>query len=265
LNLQESHKSSHKRPNYLLHIQLCPDDIDDPPIIRTLSCPASATFETLHKAIQIAFGWASTHTYDFVVKDPTYDLELDQPDAETVIKRLMSRQQAQRGGPAPDPGMRQFILRIVEKQPEGPMAMFGAVDRMHVYHRQHPNTIEKLSYQMRLHTIFEDPAYNGHEIGYCYDFGDSWNHAIRVIGRPDTTDWVWCTGGEGHGCAEDAGSTPGWNALKEAYAASRPNKEQKEKMEWFETKASNRDPRGLRGNRVREWDMTEVNDFLSDL
>ena len=67
-----SHKISCKRPNYILEFHLCPDHISDPPVKRTLSCPAEATFAKLHIALQSAFGWATTHLYEFAVRGPNY-------------------------------------------------------------------------------------------------------------------------------------------------------------------------------------------------
>ncbi|MCJ1229175.1 hypothetical protein MMC12_005840 [Toensbergia leucococca] len=37
--------------------------------MRTLSCPRSTTFDTLHLAIQIAFGWANCHLHQFYITD----------------------------------------------------------------------------------------------------------------------------------------------------------------------------------------------------
>jgi hypothetical protein len=71
-NHWQLHKADCKRPNYLIKFHLCPDDIVDPPVWRKLSCPAIATFYTLHYALQIAFGWTHNHAYDFKVKDPQY-------------------------------------------------------------------------------------------------------------------------------------------------------------------------------------------------
>lgn len=51
-----------------------PEHIKDPSVKRTLSCPAESTFEELHMALQDAFGLASTHSYDFAVVDPSFDL-----------------------------------------------------------------------------------------------------------------------------------------------------------------------------------------------
>ncbi|KAK3375625.1 hypothetical protein B0T24DRAFT_488424, partial [Lasiosphaeria ovina] len=67
-----AHKTSCKRRNYIVRIQLAPDDIVDPPVERTVSCPADAPFYALHLALQIIFGWATTHSFDFAVRDPAY-------------------------------------------------------------------------------------------------------------------------------------------------------------------------------------------------
>lgn len=53
--------------HYLICIFL--HDIDNPIITRTLSIPKTKTFHKFHEAIQIAFGWASTHLYKFNVME----------------------------------------------------------------------------------------------------------------------------------------------------------------------------------------------------
>lgn len=65
-----AHKAHCKAQNYILKIDLDPENITNPYVSRTLSCPASVTFEALHSALQVAFGWSTTHTYDFKIKDP---------------------------------------------------------------------------------------------------------------------------------------------------------------------------------------------------
>jgi len=52
-------------PNYILRIEVK----YDPVVWRTLSVPTTITFEKLHFAIQIAFGWANAHLYQFLVLD----------------------------------------------------------------------------------------------------------------------------------------------------------------------------------------------------
>ena len=60
-------KPSCPRPNYILRVQLHPREITNPPIERTISCPANATFYKLHGALQVAFGWSSSHLHHFTV------------------------------------------------------------------------------------------------------------------------------------------------------------------------------------------------------
>ncbi|KAH6982378.1 mynd domain-containing protein, partial [Ilyonectria destructans] len=67
-----SHKRACVRPNYIVKFHLAPGQITNPPVTRTLSCPAHAVFYVLHLALQTAFGWATTHSFDFAVVDPDY-------------------------------------------------------------------------------------------------------------------------------------------------------------------------------------------------
>lgn len=58
----------------VLHDQVPPPPgrITDPAVVRTLSCPADAPFYALRLALQTAFGWSTTHSFDFAVTDPAY-------------------------------------------------------------------------------------------------------------------------------------------------------------------------------------------------
>lgn len=71
--------------------------------------------------------------------------------------------------------------------------------------------------------------------------------------------------GEGRGVAEDVGSRQGWESLKKAYAEQLPNRDQSEKMHWYEHQASNRNPRGLDDREAWSWNKEKVNTQLSKL
>ncbi|KAK7741904.1 hypothetical protein SLS62_010881 [Diatrype stigma] len=101
------------------------------------------------------------------------------------------------------------------------------------------------------------------QILYTYDFGDNWEHHLTITGRAEAKREFTCLDGSGHYVAEDAGGTKGWEELKAAYRAARPDEHQRERREWFEKTASNRDPAGLGGNRAAEWDREQVNRDLS--
>jgi hypothetical protein len=218
---------------------------------RTLSCPASASFLELHYALQAAFGWSTTHTFDFKIKDPAAP-----PPPELDVFQYIERMKAGIGqGPPVDVGPRQNFLRIV--QDSAPYA----VDGVHNGARVHPQTPELMPSRVKLGKVLDQ--YPGAPIEYEYDFGDRWEHQIAVVGREPATDVFVCTDGEGHGVAEDVGGVFGWQALKAAYRARNPDQEQREKMEFFERQASNRDTRGLRDGRDRIWDRHGVNFKLS--
>lgn len=247
-----NHKLDCQAQNYILEVKLCPEDIVDPAVTRTLSCPAPATFEELHEVLQVAFGWASTHTFDFLIKDPNAA-----PPREMTFEDYMAKLQASFGqGPAQDPGPRQNFLRIKQYEEE-PMGSGVAVDLMHAGLRVHPETPEIVASKIKLGKVLEQ--YKGSPIQYQYDFGDHWDHEITVIGRAAATDVFICTSGEGHGVAEDVGGSRAWQDLKAAYRTQRPSKDQKEKMNWFENQASNSDSYGLGNGRDRIFDREGIN------
>ena len=70
-----THKKSCSRPNYILEVQLDPYYIRDPPVNRTLSCPANATFFKFHQALQMAFGWSGVHVFEFTASNPDFKPE----------------------------------------------------------------------------------------------------------------------------------------------------------------------------------------------
>lgn len=88
---------------------------------------------------------------------------------------------------------------------------------------------------------------------------------MTVESRAEATDDFVCLDGTGHPVAEDVGGNNGWKELKAAYRTQRPNKEQREKREWFEKFALNGDARGLGGELASEWDIAKVNRDLGDL
>jgi hypothetical protein len=90
-----AHKKQWHRQNYIVSFQLASNDISDPPVERTLSCPANAPFYALHLALQLAFGWATTHSFDFAVLNPDYR---EPEDMVAFIQRTM--QLSQLGGMA---------------------------------------------------------------------------------------------------------------------------------------------------------------------
>ncbi|TVY62928.1 Zinc finger MYND domain-containing protein [Lachnellula suecica] len=242
----EAHKKDCKAQNYILKVDLEPEEITNPRVSRTLSSPANATFDQLHRALQTAFGWASTHTYNFKIKDPNVEPQ-PLPDLMSFITQRVAQDTAQNNGmPMPDAGPKQNLLRIIEKDPYGPGGFGGGrgIDAMHNRNRVHSQTPEKDSTKIKLGK---------------YDFGDCWAHKIEVVGRADASKRFECLGGEGHGVAEDAGSIKGWLDLREAYRTDTPNREQKEKRAWFEKQASNSDSKGLGNGRDEMWDQDAIN------
>ncbi|KAJ5052036.1 uncharacterized protein L3040_001796 [Drepanopeziza brunnea f. sp. 'multigermtubi'] len=98
-----------------------------------------------------------------------------------------------------------------------------------------------------------------------YDFTNGWEHVVTLVGRAAPTSHFVCLDGAGHGCAEDVGGYSGWAELLKAYDAENPTKSQKEKIEWFETTASNKDREGLAGEKKWMWDKDRINTVLREL
>lgn len=203
-------------------MQLCPEAIswrlraviDDPVVERTISCPSHATFDQLHQALQAAFGWATTHTYDFNILDPDFNSETGKDEAG--MRDMLSRLSGKVDPNSP----REYQLRILDKNKAG---LF--IDSMHDNQRAHPRTPEKASRNTKLFSIFEDSNHRDGKMVYTYDFGDRWEHLLTVTGRADTSSKFRCIDGVGHHVAEDV-KQDGWAELKEAYRTTRPNKEQ---------------------------------------
>ncbi|KAB2569806.1 Uncharacterized protein DBV05_g11520 [Lasiodiplodia theobromae] len=158
---------------------------------------------------------------------------------------------------------REFLVQI--KMPEDQSGAMPFVDSsMGDMQRRHPQTAERNAARVKLWEVLDKDEYKGAEMAYTYDFGDGWEHVVSVVGRAPATERITCTEGEGRGVAEDVGGTRGWERLKAAYRAENPDKEQKEKMRWFESEASNADRDGLGGNRAARWSKAEVNRSLAE-
>ncbi|KAH8674598.1 MM3350-like domain-containing protein [Tricladium varicosporioides] len=257
----KGHKRSCKAQNYLLKVDLYPEEIRDPSISRTLSCPANANFDQLHDALQEAFGYTNIHTYDFKIKDPNAEPEpvLD-PGMETHRKVMWDR--AQKDNSIYDWCPRQNLLRIVEQDPLLPDKGIG-IDFQFNSRRRHTKTPEVYSDEIKLYEVFDDKEYLNAPIQYEYDFNESWVHDVMVIGRAEGTSRFQCLNGEGHGVAEDVGGVHGWLELRKAYNASKPTKWQEERKLWYETEAFNKDVEGLESGRDRFWDRDAINRTLS--
>ena len=150
-----THKTTCQRQNYIIEFQLHPDDIQNPAVSRTLSCPADATFQKLHLALQGAFGWARAHCFDFAVRDPNYKAPTDM--AESMARMMAPITESGGGGLE----SREYLLRVVDARrgtPEYP------VDQVHERHRQHAQTEEKMANTLCLWQVFDKPAYKGTSI-----------------------------------------------------------------------------------------------------
>ncbi|KAL8860191.1 MAG: hypothetical protein Q9178_003455 [Gyalolechia marmorata] len=219
--------------NYLFTVAMTLSN--DPMITRLLSVPPSLTFATFHQVLQIAFGWAGCHMHAFNVEMQLNDD--DMPKSVLILQRTTDGDEDDLGFWPNPQNEKDWTLRDVFERKE-----WETEDG------------SKISGQI--------------QVRYEYDMGDSWDHQIVLLGRAEKglhnvlggggedTPKVLCIGGEGHPCAEDCGSEPGWEDLKNAF---KKQKGDKSRREWYKTMCANGDPKGL---DPYKWDILDVNDQL---
>lgn len=77
-------------------------------------------------------------------------------------------------------------------------------------------------------------GWTGAKLGYEYDFGDSWDHLITIVGDdPVPPARLECTAGRRRGPVEDCGGIHGYYNLIEALKGQR--QDSAEAVEWFES------------------------------
>jgi len=76
-------------------------------------------------------------------------------------------------------------------------------------------------------------THEGQALVYIYDFGDDWQHQIKLENISEQAVRIpLCTGGEGACPPEDCGGPPGYMLLQETLANSK-NPEYKDMREWL--------------------------------
>ena len=148
--------------NYLLKIDLEPGNITSPRISRTLSMPATSTFNELHHAIQAAFEWDDSHTWEFTIWSTT---KLSQNNSLRGHKLLNLANYS--------------IASREEENSNDPRHIQEDLQRLKTGQSFGRHKIPKKEVRTtRLCEILERSRYNGKLISYLYDFGDNWWHFI---------------------------------------------------------------------------------------
>ncbi|KAL8668588.1 MAG: hypothetical protein Q9168_006787 [Polycauliona sp. 1 TL-2023] len=223
--------------NYLFSVAMTLSN--DPTITRLLSLPPSLTFGQFHQVLQIAFGWAECHLHKF-------EVEIQTSEYEPPKRVLQFKPQTFDDGPDFDSG------HWPKDQNEEDSTLRDVFERK----EWEIENGTKITGQMNL--------------GYVYDLGDSWYHDILLLGRAEKglhtvltgeedPQQVFCFGGEGHPCAEDCGSEPGWEDLKNAFRKPRGDKALRD---WYKNTCYNGDAEGL---DPYKWDILDVNDQLREV
>lgn len=215
--------------NYLLLVHLC--DTYEPGISRLLSIPPETTFDKLHEALQIAFGWANSHMHQFALAEES---EIDPMMVGKTVLYLQTN--------AEDSALSGLDVEVKEE------AKYSLAD-----------ILDKAEYKGRTRLTYE------------YDMGDSWEHQICVLGRADDhlgktlgvnefNQKLICVTGEGHACAEDCGGPPGWEDLKDTFKKTRGG--DKYRKDWYKNVCLSGDKKGL---DPYKWDILDVNARLADV
>lgn len=106
----------------------------------------------------------------------------------------------------------------------------------------------KLSEKVALGQVF---CKVGAKVLYTYDYGDSWDHEVKLVGRlsaSEETPVPSCIDGQLAGPPEDCGGVPGYEELCELFGRTDLDEEEQERVEWagdwepldFDREAANR-------------------------
>ncbi|KAG6331597.1 hypothetical protein ID866_7488 [Astraeus odoratus] len=194
----------------------------DPAITRTFTVPASWTFRKLHSAIQYTFGWQNCHLHSFTF-EPADGSELGSNDD---------------GQFAFDDGKPLLEIHMGADEDE-----FGFGDGINA------GIARIQENEIRLCDVYEEggsyrkKVVKGGKLGDCiylYDFGDNWELMVTLISSTTLDSNVLkVIEVQGASPLEDSGGIWGWDALKRAFAAARPDKEQKHTIHWAREMAGN--------------------------
>jgi hypothetical protein len=178
--------------NYIIRLELRPQESDTSTIVRTLSCPPNATFEELHRALQEAFRYSSDEPFDFSVKEKGHNDCLNNSRPDTTIEAGKSGVRT-----------RDNIIRITEK-PKPARSASNSSETFRSPPLSRVLTPQEESDNVELWEVFENPKYNVSGMIYEYEFEDGLDHIITVIGRTDRTEHFSCVAGSSNPFAEKA-------------------------------------------------------------
>ena len=163
---------------------------------RRIVVPVNMTFSSLHKVLQVAFGWKDYHLHEFYIYgDETFDNDL-------------------------------FIINHPGYHKEGYKPIVNLVCDEEVF--DYENDVP-----VKLETGIKLSEYKPAKIKYNYDFGDNWQHYIEVEKIIDDCDknYPFCLGGEGNTPPEDVGGEYGYEEFLEIIA-DKKHPEHEDMVNW---------------------------------
>lgn len=182
-------------------------EYSNPPIWREVAVLPDITLGELHRVIQIVMGWDDDHLHQFIQK-----LKRSTRPSREEQERYYQSGNWNDDFEARIHGRKFFVPKTA---PDGtPIDMEGPDEDAVLLAEVCPNASAKLIYE--------------------YDFGDSWNHEIKVkrAGLPEPgVEYPICLGGERACPPEDCGGI--WDYYSILEAVSDPDNEQHENMAYW--------------------------------
>lgn len=223
---EASSADSESANNYLILARL--SNSTNPTITRLLSLPPSLTFDKVHCALQISFGWTDSHMHNFHV------LLVDDEPGFRGHRPFLTL--------CPDPISLPDDLRAETKAE-------SEVTLADVY--------EKPEWKDKAEVEYEYDPGDGwnHQLALL---GRATPGTNAQFCAPDSVKII-CLDGQGHPAAEDIGGTWGWEGLKEAFKHPR-KAENREQIDWYKNVCLNGDKK----LDPYAFDVLDVNDGLRD-
>lgn len=191
---------------------------------RELIVPDYFDFEQLSDLIQASFNWMGYHLWDFQLGKPGEQLRLIGPGEDFSY-------------PYPDGGGFGFDA--------GGASGFGGTSVKGPSRPQEAEAVEVLLYELF-------PSVK--RATYCYDYGDGWEHDIRVVETIEdyAGPYPCCTDGSGDAPPEDVGGVVGFERFKKLLAGP-DTPERTEMLEWADDQGFQPFDLESVNARIRRW------------
>lgn len=191
-----------------------------PKIWRRFLVKDNISFQALHDVIQLVMGWENSHLYEFQIGDAAIGCDEEGYNlAEAGFKTLFN---------SPE------VIKMLEKVDlkRGPASL--DVDKLNRLLKDAEKNKPKPKFTVAT-KIGELLRSRGQKFSYLYDFGDSWEHSLKVekVLEGDAQETPVCLGGERACPPEDCGSIPGYYELQKLQKNKKHPDYEERIVEWL--------------------------------